>query len=204
MAAFMTMRKAEIANMRPWVPGDGQSLGVDLERRTATFLGKGGKPRTVHYGALAEFDWPMLPHLRDFPERFVKLFEEHVEQRQDDVRRGMELRWLHPWTEGASRPDRDNPKLDVWFASKADLKRFDRRWQAALKQAGYAEREYTPHQLRHFAAMNMWRAGTSWERLKREMGHDQEATTHAYLNFRPEYDRERRRNEVARADEPQE
>lgn len=189
MSAFMTMRIGEVANIA--------ASEVDLVRRSATFGSKGGKRRTVHYGELCTEDWPMLPHLRDFHEEFVKLFEVYVHERQDDER-ALGLRWLCPYTEGESRPHRDDPKVEVWTASERDLNRFDKSWQRALKVAGFQPRSYTPHQLRHFAATNLWRSGASWDRIKAEMGHDDEATTHAYLHFNADWDRERSRNEKLR------
>jgi integrase len=191
MSAFMTMRIAEIANLQPHQ--------VDLESRTATFVAKGGRMRVVHYGSLAEFDWPLLPHLRDFPEKWLKLFEVHVERCQDDQARDPDLRWVCPFTEGESLPARDNPSEVVWTATMRDLNRFDKSWQRTLRKAGFEEREHNPHQLRHFAATNLWRAGTDFERLKSEMGHDEAATTHGYVDLRAEFDRERRRNEKLRA-----
>jgi len=184
--AFMTMRIAEVANLLP--------NQVDLERRLATFRGKGNKLRTVHYGELQR-DWSYLPHLHETHEQWVKVFETQVERCQAD-----EDQWVCPFTEGEAVPDRDNPRKVLWYATARDLNRFDKSWQRALKRAGKPERSHNPHQLRHFAAVNMWRSGKEFERLKEEMGHDQTATTYAYMDFREAYNVQRARNAKLRRD----
>jgi integrase len=189
MSAFMTMRAGEVANIRP--------DQVDLERQSATFGAKGGALRTVHYGQLCKKDWPMLPHLDDTFEQWMKLFEGHAERCQEDQRKDPDLRWLCPSTIGASRPHRDRKSEVVWYATKRDMNRFDKGWQRALRAAGFAARSHNPHQLRHFAATNLWRSGASWDRIKSEMGHDAEATTRGYLHFNPAFDRERKPERAA-------
>lgn len=206
MAAFMGMRIDEMADLRPGPPPGPGEQGVDLERRFATFMGKGRKLRTVHYGDLLD-DWSYLPHLRTFPQDWVKSFEDHVAQRQVDAEAMPPKRttdapwWVLPHTEGEMRPHRDNPRRMVWASAHRDRAWFDRRWQELLVQGGFAERQFTPHQLRHFVSTNLWRAGTPWLRIVTEMGHDEGATTIAYSDFNPAFSRERARNERKRGEE---
>ena len=199
MAAFMTMRIDEIANLRP--------EQVDLERHSAEFIGKGRKLRTVRYGELMD-DWSYLPYLGVRPKEWMVLFEDHVAQRQADAAAmppGPQDPpwWVWPKTEGQSRPHRDNKRKLVWAPSPNDLNRFAKRWRAMKKAAGYGEEAFTPHQLRHFASTNMWRAGTPWRKIVAEMGHDHAATTEAYSDFSTEFNRERARNEHKRGLSPE-
>ena len=212
-AAFMTQRIGEVANMRP--------EDVDLERHRATFRAKGGKKRTVNYGELTSYDWPLLDHLEDFHETWVRNFEDHAEQCQEAQRRDPDQRWLCTLTEGEPVPRRDaradmggrpskrrqreapsptaaQPLEDWWRPTVADLKRMDTMWQHVLTGAGFPARSNTFHQLRHFSATNMWRAGVRFDRLKAEVGHSMDLTTYAYIDLRPGFDAERTRNEHRR------
>jgi integrase len=202
MAAFMTMRIDEIANLRP--------EDVDLERRFAEFIGKGQKRRIVHYGELLD-DWSYLDHLgvdAFIPNEWAKRFEDHVFKRQADAEAMPpgpldSPWWVWPYTEGQSRPHRDNKRQLVWSPSDNDRNRFAKRWQRRLVAAGFTRHQYRPHQLRHFASVNMWRAGVPWQRIVAEMGHDEGATTFTYSDFRPDYNRERARNERKRGADTQ-
>jgi integrase len=201
-AAFATMRIDEIADLRP--------SDVDLDRQMVNFVAKGRKRRTVHYGELLD-DWSYLEHLGHdafIPNEWVKRFEDHVFKRQADAEQmppgaGDPPWWVWPHTEGEWRPHRDNPRQRIWSPSANDRNRFSKRWRSQLTRAGlgrYHDRPVvTPHQLRHFCSVNMWRAGVPWHKIVAEMGHDDSATTYAYSDFRPEYNRERARNERKRA-----
>lgn len=194
--ALLGQRIDEAANLRP--------EGIDLEARTATFVGKGYKERTVHYGDLASDYWPLLPHLDELYEGWIKMFEETAfEAQEEQARDGADSIehgrvFFHPDTAGMVSYHRET-KAQVFLPTDRDRNRFDKSFQVVHFRSGFERRTYHPHQLRHFFAMNLWRAGAEFRFIKAQMGHDQDVTTGAYVDYNHNaHGRERARNQRLR------
>jgi integrase len=175
---LFSFRIGEVANLRP--------EDVDLEARSMTFIRKGGQYATVRYGELIDYDWARLPNIGPF-DQWETFFTKLVHERTQDG-----LVFLSPQTVGEQFLDPQSGEF-AWRPRMADITYYNKRLERLAKRVGVPR--FTPHQLRHSCATNLWRAGVSRPRIMQIMNHGKYDTTLGYQeSFGGVYDRERERN----------
>jgi site-specific recombinase XerD len=155
LAYFLGLRRSEIVTMSPDVVDPDRGMLINFRR-------KGGKTKVMEYRAVCLLQQSVLPHVTP------RIFE-----------------WMH-LMEDIAVSRRGEKHLSVFSESDdqfLDGNRLTKRLaNVLLPNAGMARDSFTPHQLRHSCATNLWRAGMSPDDIRRHMSHSAIRTTEGYMD----------------------
>jgi integrase len=150
---FCGMRRFEVVTIRP--------EAIDPATQTMTFERKGGSYDAVDYLAMPASVAAAIPWVTEGWEQWVQLLELHA-----TVRRG-------------------EPRLCVYATAEdpfLDGNRLTKRMYQVLESANLPRNSFTPHQLRHSCATNLFRAGWGPEEVQKAMSHSSFEVTKGYMD----------------------
>lgn len=178
---FLGFRAIEMMSVRP--------EDFALDRGMVEFQRKGreGNLHRLNLVSVIEDDLrPHLPHVGPF-DPFLEALEWQVK-----VREGM--RFLNPATQGENVEVRRN-RVE-WMATSKDSQWVHRRLDILCRDFGLPRgaEGFSPHQLRHSAATNLYRAGVDLLRMADIMHHGSIETTRMYAGLTNAFDLQRQRN----------